>query len=82
MFCGNRVMGKFVLIPRMEDAAKEFFSPSTFPGFDELERNMSLLIYNNHFSLNGARPLLPGVIDTGGMHIQPKNEPLPKVCYN
>lgn len=73
-------MGKYLLNPRMEDAAKEFFSPYTFPDLEELERNMSLLIYNNHFSLNGARPLLPGVIDTGGMHIKPKSEPLPKVC--
>jgi glucuronosyltransferase len=75
-------MGKFVLIPKMEDGAKEFFSPSTFPGLEELERNMSLIIYNNHFSLNGARPLVPGVIEAGGMHIKPKKEPLPQVCIN
>jgi len=75
-------MGKLVLIPRMEDAAKEFFAPSTFPGLEELEKNISLLIYNNHFSLNGARPLVPGVIQAGGMHIQSKNKRLPQVCIN
>jgi glucuronosyltransferase len=62
----------------MEAAAKEFF-PSTIPSIEELERNISLVIYNNHFSLNGANPMVPGVIEAGGMHIKQTSEPLPKV---
>jgi hypothetical protein len=64
----------------MEDAAKEFF-PSTFPCIEELERNISLVIYNNHFSLNGARPLVPGLIEAGGMHIKQTSESLSKVFF-
>jgi glucuronosyltransferase len=71
-------LGDFVLKPKMEAAAKEFF-PSKFPSIEELERNVSLVIYNNHFSLNGAKPMVPGVIETGGMHIKQTSEPLPKV---
>jgi glucuronosyltransferase len=62
----------------MEAAAKEFF-PSTFPSIEELERNISLVIYNNHFSLNGAKPMVPGLIEAGGMHIKQTSDPLPKV---
>jgi len=62
----------------MDAAAKEFFGPNT-PHVEDLEKELSLVIYNNHFSLNGPRPLVPGTIEAGGMHIKPSSDPLPKV---
>jgi glucuronosyltransferase len=43
----------------------------------ELERSVSLTMLNNHFSLNYPRPLVPSIIEVGGMHVTNKNEKLP-----
>lgn len=41
--------------------------------------NISLLLTNAHFSLNRPRPLVPGDVEVGGIHVgTPK--PLPSVC--
>jgi glucuronosyltransferase len=40
-------------------------------------KNASLVLSNSHFTLNYPRPLLPEVIDVGGMHCRP-SKPLPQ----
>ncbi|KAJ9587119.1 hypothetical protein L9F63_028308, partial [Diploptera punctata] len=46
------------------------------PSLSELVRNTSLLLLNTHFTLNRPRPLLPSVIEVGGLHIKsPKQLP-------
>lgn len=37
---------------------------------DVLARNVSMMLMNTFHSLNGVRPLLPGVVEVGGMHIE------------
>ncbi|CAG7734362.1 unnamed protein product [Allacma fusca] len=44
---------------------------------DEIKANVSVLLMNSHFSINGARPVLPDVIEIGGGHCKP-GKPLPK----
>ncbi|KAJ8730593.1 hypothetical protein PYW08_002006 [Mythimna loreyi] len=39
------------------------------PDLDVLARNVSLMLVNTFHSLNGVRPLLPGVVEVGGMHV-------------
>lgn len=41
--------------------------------------NASAVLVNSHFTLNGPRPVVPGIIDAGGMHVG-KVKPLPEVC--
>jgi glucuronosyltransferase len=48
------------------------------PDLAELARNTSLILVNSHFSLNSPRPLVPGVVEIGGIHIA-KPKPLPQV---
>ena len=48
------------------------------PDLAELAMNTSLLLVNSHFSLNAPRPLVPSVVEIGGLHI-PKPKPLPQV---
>ncbi|KAJ4448269.1 hypothetical protein ANN_10283 [Periplaneta americana] len=48
------------------------------PELSVLARNMSLVLVNSHFSLNSPRPLVPGVVEVGGLHIAPPQQ-LPKV---
>jgi len=40
--------------------------------------NASLIFVNTHFTMFGPRPLLPGVVEVGGIHIQPI-KPVPVV---
>lgn len=45
--------------------------------FNELAKNMSLILVNSHYSLNGGRPMVPGLIEVGGMHITSSKKPIP-----
>lgn len=44
----------------------------------DLTKNTSVLFVNTHFSLSAPIPLVPAVVDIGGIHIRP-SETLPKV---
>lgn len=45
------------------------------PAIGDLAKETSLFFVNQHFSLSGAKPLSPSVIELGGIHIQ-KAKPL------
>ncbi|CAL8107615.1 unnamed protein product [Orchesella dallaii] len=47
------------------------------PSVAEIQANASMLFMNSHFTINHPRPLLPDVIEVGGMHTRPA-KPLPK----
>ncbi|XP_069682313.1 UDP-glycosyltransferase UGT5-like isoform X2 [Periplaneta americana] len=47
------------------------------PKLYDLARNTSLVLVNTHFSLNRPHPLVPGVVEVGGLHIRPPKK-LPK----
>ncbi|ODM98012.1 UDP-glucuronosyltransferase 2B20 [Orchesella cincta] len=49
---------------------------SHVPNADEIDRNVSLLLMNTHFSLTYPRPLLPDVVEVGGLHTR-ESKPLP-----
>lgn len=48
------------------------------PSVTELSKNLSIMLVNTHYSLNGPRPISPSVIEIGGAHIK-EPEPLEKV---
>lgn len=52
------------------------------PDLRELAKNVSLIIINTHYTVNGVRPLLPGLIEAGGMHIDHTRKPIPHVSIN
>ncbi|XP_070065012.1 uncharacterized protein [Drosophila virilis] len=39
------------------------------PSTGELVKNTSLMLVNQHYSLSGAKPLPPNVIEVGGLHV-------------
>lgn len=49
------------------------------PDLEDLAKNVSLIIVNTHHTLNGVRPLLPGLVEVGGMHIDHTRKPIPHV---
>ena len=56
---------------RGHDVAKKYFGADV-PAFQDFAMNMSLVLVYQHFSLNFARPFVPGIVEIGGMHIGPE----------
>lgn len=46
---------------------------------DNIMYNASLVLVNSHYSLNRPRPLVPNVVEVGGVHIVKRGQ-LPAVC--
>ncbi|XP_049854937.1 UDP-glucosyltransferase 2-like isoform X2 [Schistocerca gregaria] len=65
----------YEVIPKQEMVMREFFGTEPPPVY-ETEYNFSLLITNNDFSLEYARPLTPNIIEINGIHVPTKVEPL------
>nr|XP_033326685.1 uncharacterized protein LOC117220621 [Megalopta genalis] len=62
---------------RDQRLAEKAYGPG-IPDFMEMSRNVSLMMVNTHFSLHGAQPYPPNVVEIGGVHIPKKVFPLPK----
>jgi glucuronosyltransferase len=74
-----RIGQEFYNIPRQESIMRQFFNVTdSVPPLLELVRNTSLLLVNSHFSLSYPRPLVPNMVEVGGMHVQPPRK-LPQV---
>lgn len=73
----NKIIHKLYYGYPGHTAAKKYIS-SGVPPLEEIARNASLFLVNSHFSLNLPRPLVPSVIEVGGMHLK-AHEKLPQV---
>ncbi|XP_037034185.1 UDP-glucosyltransferase 2-like [Bradysia coprophila] len=56
----------------------EAFPPNQYPTYDEVLRNVSLILVSQHFSGRTPEPLLPNVIEVEGMHVKKEPSPLPE----
>ncbi|XP_065353632.1 UDP-glycosyltransferase UGT5-like [Cloeon dipterum] len=63
--------------PAQERLKEEFFGPG-LPSLKELRKSASLGFVNNHFSLSYPRPLVPAIVEVGGMHVKAPKENLPE----
>lgn len=59
--------------------ANHFPSAKGYPTYDEIKRNVSLVLVNHHFSQGDFRPLYPNIVDIGGIQIRAKPKPMPTV---
>nr|XP_034827024.1 UDP-glucuronosyltransferase 2B19-like isoform X2 [Maniola hyperantus] len=48
------------------------------PEFANLGRNVSLMLVNTFHALNGATPLVPGIVEVGGMHLNETKKDVPQ----
>ncbi|XP_076243342.1 uncharacterized protein LOC143184768 [Calliopsis andreniformis] len=44
--------------------------------FDELHKDLAAILINSHHSINGIKPLTPGLIEVGGLHVSEESDPL------
>lgn len=56
--------------PKMEALYREVIDPNS-PSIKEIERNASIILCNSHLSFTRPRPLLPDIINVGGLHLTP-----------
>lgn len=57
----------------------EAFPSDIYPSYDEVVKNVSLVLLSQHFSERPAEALVPALIEVAGMHIRKEPAPLPKV---
>ena len=69
-------------LPKLDSLVRRYYNePEKLPRLWELEiESTSLLFVNTHFSISYPRPLLPNVIQIGGLHMKPPKE-LPQVRH-
>lgn len=53
----------------------------TLPSLSDIAARGSLILVNSHFSLNKPRPLVPGVVEVAGIHIDRPPNKLSQVVY-
>lgn len=56
-----------------------FPASKNYPTYEEVKKNVSLVLLNHHFSQGSVRAYVPNMIEVSGMHIKNKPDPLPKV---
>lgn len=65
-------------IERMEKIYQDVFPGDNKPSLDQVRKNVSLVLLNQHFSTSFPQPYVPNMVDVGGIHInRAKAKPLP-----
>lgn len=72
----HNILYEFLMTAKTNELLKKHLSEE-IPDVAELVKQTSLIMVNQHFSLNGPKPLPPSVIEVGGIHIG-KQKPLPQ----
>ncbi|XP_039751381.1 UDP-glucosyltransferase 2-like [Pararge aegeria] len=65
-----------ILIKERKILEKKF---GNIPDLRELGKNMSVILLNSLHVLSGAMPLVPGLVEVGGMHLSSERKPIPQV---
>jgi glucuronosyltransferase len=76
-----RLGRRYYYLPGQDAIMRKHFNVSDdLPYVADIEYSTSLLLLNHHFSISFPRPLMPNVVQVGGMHVKPANK-LPQVQY-
>ncbi|XP_055852228.1 UDP-glycosyltransferase UGT5-like [Episyrphus balteatus] len=62
----------------MANIYDQMYPSYKYPSYKEMVKNISLILYNHHFSEAPVRPQVPALIEIGGIQIKDKPDPLPK----
>lgn len=73
----NKIIQQTIFNYPANDIVQQYISADA-PPVEETARNASLLLVNSHFTLFGSRPLVPNIIEVGGIHIK-ERKALPQV---
>lgn len=64
---------KLYYLPIMDKMARDHFSEleGPLPSIAELEKSVSMVFVNSHFAMIKPRPMMPGMVNIAGVHIEP-----------
>lgn len=71
------VMSNIFETPNEETIYRKYLGKN-YPSIAEINSKVNMIFMNSHFIMNYPRPLLPDIIEVGGMHCRP-SRPLPNV---
>jgi glucuronosyltransferase len=58
-------------LPKQQAILEKYFSDyGPLPSISQLDSSTSLLLVNSHFSISYPRPLMPNIVQVGGMHLR------------
>ncbi|XP_049767214.1 UDP-glycosyltransferase UGT5-like [Schistocerca cancellata] len=66
-----RVVRNLYYMPSQDVILRRYVDDPTLPSLLEMERKSSMVLANSHFSVLHPRPLLPAMVEVGGMHVSP-----------
>uniref|UniRef100_A0A182QH93 Uncharacterized protein n=1 Tax=Anopheles farauti TaxID=69004 RepID=A0A182QH93_9DIPT len=61
---------KYLYLPSQEAVYQRYFARPSLPPLLDLIHNVSLVLVNSHPVINFARPVVPNMIEIGGLHIR------------
>ncbi|XP_077291425.1 UDP-glycosyltransferase UGT5-like [Arctopsyche grandis] len=69
----DRLGRRYFYHPEVDKIIGEYYVnwKGSLPKIDDLVKRISLILVNTHFSFDPVIPLVPGVVQIGGAHIQP-----------
>ncbi|CAG7682199.1 unnamed protein product [Allacma fusca] len=67
---------KYSYYPAMTQIYRKYLGQD-IPSYEQIQKNVSLIFSNSHFVINSPVPVLPDVIEVGGMQCVPP-KPIPK----
>jgi glucuronosyltransferase len=74
-----RLLRNHYYLPRQNAIMLKHFNNSMdLPSLSEIEHTTSILLTNEHFSTSYPKPLMPSVVQVGGIHVKPPKK-LPQV---
>ncbi|XP_055857852.1 UDP-glucosyltransferase 2-like isoform X5 [Episyrphus balteatus] len=66
----------------MENIYRTLFTDESYPPYSDVISNISLVLYNRHFSEMPVRPLVPALVEIGGIQDEDQSEYLPQVSFS
>jgi glucuronosyltransferase len=77
------IVDKLIVYPLLVDRSGRYTAEKhlgiQLPPLEDIAKRGSLILVNSHFSLTKARPLVPAVVEVGGIHIDKSAKKLPQV---
>jgi len=61
----------FYVIPQHDAILRKYFNSSNIPSISVLQKSTALLLTNQHFTIGYPKPLMPNIVEIGGIHINP-----------
>lgn len=70
-------------LEKHENLVKKYMKdlPQPVPSLYDIQKNASLILYNNHFSFDPPTAYLPNIVEVGGLHLSKSDAQLPKVIF-